>query len=99
MRCLVGEDMSYPPALPTHFYNHMVMKMAVLKLEEQMCWFVPSKLNNRNPYFKYLPHKQCSGLWKISLQKDNFERALYDNMSSSSVIAMTLVQMFYSLYE
>ena len=40
--------MSYPLALPTHSYNHMVMKMAMLKLEEQMCWFVSRKLNNRN---------------------------------------------------
>ena len=91
--------MSYPPALPTHSYNHMVMKMAMLKLGEEMCWFVSRKLNKRSPYFKYLPHKQCSELWKISLQKDNFERALYDNISSSSVIAMTLGKMRNSLYE
>ena len=74
--------MSYPPALPTHSYNHMVtmlktrtlphkqyefnsshsstnlmvMKMVMLKLDEQMYWFVSRKLNNRTPYFKYLPH-------------------------------------------
>ena len=71
--------MSYPPALPTHSYNHMVMKMAMLKLGEEMCWFVSRKLNKRSPYFKYLPQNSA-----VSCERSPFKKIILKGPSMTT---------------